>query len=82
MLNIGAGLSLFEAHCPKRYFILTFCLDKVRHIKSLAHPQYHCPILKVKCITVKRDEKMRMRMKIRSVWTYPSNIYSNGKFLP
>lgn len=72
----------FEAHCPKRFFILTFCLNKVGHIKSLAYPQYHCPILKVKCITVKRDERMRMRMKIRSVRTYPSNIYSSGKFLP
>lgn len=41
----------------KEVFKLTFYLHKVRHIKSLVHPQYHCPILKVKCITAKEEQE-------------------------
>lgn len=41
----------------KEVFKLTFYLHKVRHIKSLVHPHYHCPILKVEGITAKGEQQ-------------------------
>lgn len=41
----------------KTLSVLTFCLDDVRHVESMAHPQYEYSILKVKGITVRKENK-------------------------
>lgn len=43
-------------------FLLTLCLNNVGHVKAFAYPQYHCPILKVECITVKQDGRLGMQV--------------------
>lgn len=52
-------LSAFYLECKKnttglqQFSVPTFCLNDVRHVESVVHPQYEYSILKVKGITVR-----------------------------
>lgn len=43
----------------KKFSVLTFCLNDVRHVESVVHPQYEYSILKVKGIAVRKEKRMR-----------------------
>lgn len=49
---------------PNDNIIQTFCLDNVRHIQSLVHPQHCGPVFKVKCIAVNKRIRMLVQTQI------------------
>lgn len=57
-LNPHSGLKHIVEIFVKGVSKLTFSFHDVRHIESVVRSQYHCPVLKVQCITVESKKRM------------------------